>query len=140
VYSISQRSNKASLLYAVGRWFESRLMKRISRTGLSSTLKTRSRKSGKSSVSLVISVYPSAYSSVTPTGRIFVKFDIWKSVDRLQIWLKSDKASHTLRDDVSYVYIFHCITKYFVARQQCKWDRFLHFLLVPVNKVVDSYI
>ena len=136
VYWISQHSNIASVLYAVGRRFESRLKKRISITGLSSALKTRSHKSRKSSVGFVMSVRLSACSSAGPTGRIFVKFYIGKSVDRLQIWLKSDKVSHTLRDDVSYVYIFHNIMKYFISRQHCKGNRFSHFLLVPVNTSV----
>jgi hypothetical protein len=123
-----QHSNIAFVLYAVRRRFESRLKKRISRTGLSSALETRSHKSRKLSVGLVMSAHLSSCSSAAPTGRIFVKFDIGKSVERLQIWLKSDKVSHTLRDDVSYVYMFHNIKKYFMSRLHCKGNWFFHFL------------
>ena len=141
VYRTSQHGNVASVLYAVGRRFVSWLKKRISRTGLSSALEMHLHKSRKSSVSFVMSVHLSAWSSAAPTGRIFVKFDIGKFVERHQIWLKSDKVWHTLRDDVSYVYIFHSITEYFVARQLCKGNRFFHFLDTSEHFcVVDSCI
>jgi hypothetical protein len=141
VHRTGQHGNVASVLYAVGRRFESWLKKWISRTGLSSALETHLRKSRKSSVNFVMSVHLSAWSSAAPTGGIFVKFDVGKSVERHQIWLKSDKVWHTLRDDVSYVYIFHSITKYFVARQLCKGNRFFHFLDTSEHFcVVDSCI
>ena len=72
---ISQHSIVASVLHAAGSRFESRLKKRISITGLSLTLKTRSHKARKSSVCFVMSVRLSACSSAAPTGRIFMKFD-----------------------------------------------------------------
>ena len=141
---ISQHRNVAPVLYAVGNRFESRLKKRISRTGLYSVLKTRSHKARKSSVSFVVSVRLSACSSAAPTGRIFVKFDIGdlrKYFKRLHIWLKSDEVARALHDDASYVYILHGITNYFVAGQQCKGNRFFHFLGTSEHFcVVDSYI
>ena len=147
MYRISQHRNVASVIYAVGSRFKSRLKKRISRTGLFSALKTRSHKAKKSSVNYVmsvcLSVCLSACSSVAPTGRIFMKFDIGdrKYFKKLHIWLKSDKVPHTLHDDASYVYILHGITKCFVVGQQCKGNRLFHFLGTSEHFcVVDSYI
>jgi hypothetical protein len=59
-----------------------------------------------------------------------VKFDfgdITKSVEKLQIWLKSDKniGYFTLRP--KYVCIVDSSTKYFVAHKQCKGNLLLHF-------------
>ena len=42
-----------------------------------------------------LSACPSAWRNSTPTDRIFMKFDIWiffwKCVEKIQVWLKSDK-------------------------------------------------
>jgi hypothetical protein len=43
-----------------------------------------------------------------------------KSVNKIQIWLKSDKNIGRFIWTPQYGYIFHSITKYFIVRQQCE--------------------
>ena len=56
----------------------------------------------KATISFVMSGRPSAWNKSAPTGRIFMKFDIWvffrKSVERIQFSLKSDKNNGTLHE------------------------------------------
>ena len=45
-------------------------------------------------MSVCLSVCPSAWNNSAPTGRIFMKFDIWvlfEIVEKIQVSLKSDK-------------------------------------------------
>ena len=44
------------------------------------------------------SLLPSARNNSAPTKRIFVKFEIWVSVKKIQVSLKSDKKAGTLHE------------------------------------------
>ena len=56
----------------------------------------------KATISFVASVHLSARNNSALTGRIFMKFDIWvffrKSLDEIQVSLKSDKLNGTLHE------------------------------------------
>jgi len=65
-------------------------------------------------------IWPSALTSPATTGRIFTKFGIWryyekKSVDKIQICLKSDKNIWLFERRRKYLYIVDDDIKYFTG-------------------------
>jgi hypothetical protein len=51
---------------------------------------------------------------------------VWRSVEKFQSWLKSDKVSDTLQR-LKYIHTVESRTKYFVDQQQCTWNQLLCF-------------
>ena len=51
---------------------------------------------------------------------------VWRSVEKFQSWLKSDKVSDTLQG-LKYIHTVESRTKYFVDQQQCTWNPLLCF-------------
>ena len=55
-----------------------------------------------------MSVRPSAWNNSALTERILIKFDIlefsWKSIEKIQVSLKSDKNNGTLHEDVLHLW------------------------------------
>jgi len=92
---------------------------------------------------LCMSVCLSACINAVPTGRIFVKIWYWellrKSVDKLQIWLKSDKSIRYFTWRPKCIYTVDSSTKYGVHGQQCKEKLFCHFHDNNLFYIVDSY-
>jgi hypothetical protein len=61
----------------------------------------------KATISFVMSVRPSAWNNSALTERILIKFDILefsrKSIEKIQVSLKSDKNNGTLHEDVLHL-------------------------------------
>ena len=56
-------------------------------------------------ISFIMSVRPSAWRNLAPTGQIFMKFDIfWKSVQKIQVSLKSDNNNGYFTWSHGYIY------------------------------------
>ena len=62
----------------------------------------------KATISFVMSVRPSAWNNSAPTGRIFMKFDIWlffeNSVGKVQVSINSDKNNRYLTWRPIYIF------------------------------------
>jgi hypothetical protein len=81
-------------------------------------------------MSVRLSVCLSACISAAPSGRSLVKFDIqylWKSAEKIQIWLKSNRRIGRYEGRSEYVYIVDSSKICFAAWQQYKGNRFSRF-------------
>ena len=61
-------------------------------------------------VSLIMTVRPSSWNNSAPTGRIFIKFDVWllffrKYVEKIQVSLKNDKNNGYFKRRSVYIFI-----------------------------------
>ena len=74
----------------------------------------------KVTISFITSECPSTQNNSAPTGRIFMKFEIqnfWKSVEEIQVWLKSDNNRHFIWTSM---YIFDNFSEFFLEWKTLK--------------------
>ena len=70
----------------------------------------------KATFSFVMSVRPSARNSSAPTGRIFMKFDIWRFFENLPWKLKFHSNSTRITHNL-YVNFWSLVTEFFLERE-----------------------
>jgi hypothetical protein len=78
------------------------------------------RKLRKATISFVMSICPSAWNNSAPTGRIFMKLDIWvfffeNLSTKIHVSLKSDKNNGTLHEDV---FMFMTVSRWIILRMK----------------------
>ena len=88
----------------------------------------------KATISFVMCQF--AWNNSAPTGRVFMKFDIWelfeKSFENIQVSLKYDKNNGTLHKDLcTFMIISHWILRRMrnVSDRSCRENQNTHFMI-----------